>query len=418
MSADKLFRQQALEKLASPERLDEVVEINSRGAWIAVAAFAALISLFLLWSVIGRIPSRVDGQGILLLSGGTVVDSVAMVSGTLIAENVAAGDVVTSGMTIARILQPDIQLRLVDMESRLKALRASRQQAVSDEERLRQARLSNAEARRVAYEGKSRDARQRLNAYQAQLQRQEKLVATGALAVATLQQTREQIELAAQDLSNVEAGLLEMEASGFASEAESRRLINSLDQELSKTQAERDQLAQTLTEFGKVQAVQAGALVEWKVPTGTFITSGTPVASIATGDGGLEMRLFLPPASGKRVRPGMRVDIEISGLPREQWGTLTGHVRSVSDFPATREGMRAILQNDELVSSFSADGAPFTAVVTLDPDPLAASRYRWVGGPGPAQLLSHGAIGKAKVTIEERAPIDFLMPMLRKLTSA
>lgn len=418
MSADKLFRQEALQKLASPERLDEAVQINSRGTWVAVTAFAALALLFGLWSIVGRIPSRVDGQGILLLSGGSVVDTVAMASGTLITEGVAAGAAVTQGMAIARIEQPDIKLRLVDMERRIEALRASRQQALVDETRLRQARLSNAEARRIAYGGKSRDAQQRLEAYQAQLKRQEKLIATGALAVATLQQTREQIELAAQDLSNVEASLLEMEASGFASDAESRRLISSLDQEISKAQAERDQLAQTLTEFGKVQAVQAGTLVEWKVPSGTFIASGTPVASIATGDGGLEMRLFLPPASGKRVRPGMRVDIEISGLPREQWGTLTGRIRSVSDFPATREGMRAILQNDTLVSSFSGDGAPFTAVVTLDPDTSAASGYRWVGGPGPGQVLSHGAIGKAKVTIEERAPIDFLVPILRKLTSA
>lgn len=417
MSADKLFRQEALQKLASPERLDEAVQINSRGTWVAVLAFVVLASLFGLWSVVGRIPSRVNGQGILLLSGGTVVDTVAMASGTLVSQDVAPGVTVTSGMTLARIEQPDVRLRLVDVESRLERLTASRQQAVLDEGRLRQARLSNAEARRVAYEGKSRDARQRLDAYQAQLKRQEKLVATGALAVASLQQTREQIELAAQDLSNVEASLLEMEASGFASDAESRRLINSLDQEVSKVQAERDQLAQTLREFGTVQAIESGTLVEWKVPSGTYIASGTPVASIATGDGGLEMRLFLPPASGKRVRPGMRVDIEIAGLPREQWGTLTGHVRSVSDFPATREGMRAILQNDTLVSSFSGEGAPFTAVVTLDPDPSAPSGYRWVGGPGPGQALSHGAIGKAKVTIEERAPIDFLVPMIRKLTS-
>ncbi|MBC2774551.1 NHLP bacteriocin system secretion protein [Rhizobium sp. AQ_MP] len=417
MSADKLFRQEALQKLASPERLDEAVQINSRGTWVAVMAFVVLALLFGLWSVIGRIPSRVNGQGILLLSGGNVVDTVAMASGTLVGQGVAPGVAVTSGMTIARIEQPDVKLRLVDVESRLERLTASRQQAVLDEGRLRQARLSNTEARRVAYQGKSRDARQRLEAYQAQLKRQEKLVVTGALAVAALQQTREQIELAAQDLSNVEASLLEMEASGFASDAESRRLINSLDQEVSKVRAERDQLAQTLREFGTVQAIETGTLVEWKVPSGTYIASGTPVASIATGDGLLEMRLFLPPASGKRVRPGMRVDIEISGLPREQWGTLTGHVRSVSDFPATREGMRAILQNDTLVSSFSGDGAPFTAVVTLDPDPSAPSGYRWVGGPGPGQALSHGAIGKAKVTIEERAPIDFLVPMIRKLTS-
>ena len=193
MSADKLFRQEALQKLASPERLDEAVQINSRGTWIAVTAFVALALLFGLWSVLGRIPSRVEGQGILLLSGGNVIDTVALASGTLVTQGVAAGAAVTPEMTIARIEQPDIALRLADMNRRLETLIANRQQALLDEEQLRQARLSNTKARRVAYEGRSRDARQRLEAYQAQLKRQENLVATGALAVATLQQTREQI---------------------------------------------------------------------------------------------------------------------------------------------------------------------------------------------------------------------------------
>lgn len=418
MSADSIFRKEALERLASPERLDEAVHLNTRAGWVGIAAFLVLTALFMLWSVIGRIPSRVDGQGILLMSGGGVFDTVALASGTIVVEGVEIGAAVEPGMVIAHIEQPDVLLRLQDAKDRLARLETIRDQAERDEVELRQARLSNAQARRKAYEGRAKDARQRSAAYQAQLARQENLVATGALAVSSLQQTREQIELASQDLSNAEASLLELEASAIASDAESRRLLSTLQQDVDKAKAERDQLTQTLNEFGKVKAARGGTLVEWKVPRGTQVQAGTPIASIATGSGALEMQLFLPPASGKRVSPGMRVDIEISGLPREQWGTLSGHVVSVSDFPATREGMRALLQNDTLVSSFSAQGAPFTAVIALDRDPESPSGYRWAGGPGPGQALSHGAIGKGKVTIEERAPIEFLVPLVRKLTSA
>lgn len=130
MSADKLFRQEALQKLASPERFDEAVQINSRGTWIAVTAFVALALLFGLWSVHGRIPSRVEGQGILLLSGEKSSTQSPWHQALLSRKVWRLRAAVTPEMTIARIEQPDIALRLADMNRRLEILIANRQQAL------------------------------------------------------------------------------------------------------------------------------------------------------------------------------------------------------------------------------------------------------------------------------------------------
>ena len=50
----------------------------------------------------------------------------------------------------------------------------------------------------------------------------------------------------------------------------------------------------------------------------------------------------------------------------------------------------------------------------LAADPKAASGYRWSGGPGPPVKLSSGTTVHASVTIERRAPISLLLPLLKR----
>lgn len=415
---ESLFRKEALENRLSPERLQEAVRINTTASRVGLFAMLVLCVLFGIWGVVGRIPARVEGQGILLLAGGQIIDVVALASGSLAAGDSDVGGEITAGTVLAQIRQPDAQLSFDEAKRRTERLQRNLQEAEDNENRVMAARQANAAALRAAYAEKMADATRRRGTYTAQLERQQKLANSGAMAVANLQQTREQVDQANQELSSTRASLLELDATLIAAEAERQRRLHDLQQELSREVSEREKLRQQLDEFGKVKALSAGRLVEWKVPSGTHVQAGTPVASIATGKGHLQMQLYLPPASGKRVRPGMPVNIEISGLPREQWGTLGGTVISVSDFPATREGMLATLRNEGLVTRFSAKGMPFVALVELRTDPGIPGGYVWQGGRGPGEPPGQGAIGTGKVTIEERAPITFALPFLRKMTGA
>ena len=62
----KIFRQQALEQLSSPEQLDQLLQVTSRKSWIAIGTLAAGVLAALVWSVLGQIPITVDGTGILV----------------------------------------------------------------------------------------------------------------------------------------------------------------------------------------------------------------------------------------------------------------------------------------------------------------------------------------------------------------
>ena len=65
-----VFRKASLDRLSSPEQLDQVMSVTSPRAWLALLAIGAILLAALVWGVFGTIPSKTYGQGILLTSGG------------------------------------------------------------------------------------------------------------------------------------------------------------------------------------------------------------------------------------------------------------------------------------------------------------------------------------------------------------
>jgi len=80
---ERIFREAAIERLSNPEQLDHVVGVTRPFDWMAAAVLALGFAFLFAWSVLGRIPTRVSGEGILLSSGGRLVDAVSTVSGKL-----------------------------------------------------------------------------------------------------------------------------------------------------------------------------------------------------------------------------------------------------------------------------------------------------------------------------------------------
>jgi HlyD family secretion protein len=79
---------------------------------MAAAALALGLVVLVAWSVLGRIPTRVSGDGILLSSGGRLVDAVSAVSGKLASLDVGIGDAVRRDQVIARVVQTETEQRL------------------------------------------------------------------------------------------------------------------------------------------------------------------------------------------------------------------------------------------------------------------------------------------------------------------
>ena len=70
MADNEIFRKVALDRLSSPEQLDELMEVTTSKAWMALATMAVLILLLLVWSFTGSLPTKIHATGILLKQGG------------------------------------------------------------------------------------------------------------------------------------------------------------------------------------------------------------------------------------------------------------------------------------------------------------------------------------------------------------
>ena len=72
MILSAIFRKVSLERLSSPEQLDQMVQVTDPRGWIALTGLGALLLAAIGWGIWGSIPTEAEGTGILLRQGGVL----------------------------------------------------------------------------------------------------------------------------------------------------------------------------------------------------------------------------------------------------------------------------------------------------------------------------------------------------------
>src|SRR4051794_23785529 len=99
-----LFRQAALERLASPERLDELMGVTSPKSWLSLLGLGGVLVAALFWAVFGSVPVLLHADGILIRAGSVrIVEAPA--AGALQALLVGTGDEVQQGQMVAQLVE-------------------------------------------------------------------------------------------------------------------------------------------------------------------------------------------------------------------------------------------------------------------------------------------------------------------------
>jgi HlyD family secretion protein len=145
----KLFRQEALEALSSPEQLDKLMQVTNPQAWLPLVTIGFLVIGAGIWSVVGRIPLTATGQGI-LIRPRQVFQLQASSGGQLLNLNIKPGDKVKEGQVLGTIDQSQLQQELVQEEGKFTELqgqnqdskRLQQQQQILEKNRLQQEKLN------------------------------------------------------------------------------------------------------------------------------------------------------------------------------------------------------------------------------------------------------------------------------------
>ena len=414
--SQRTFRAVALQRAASPEQLDHLVRITRPFDWMLVFAIAIALIAAVTWGIVGRVPTRAEGQGILISGGGRVVEASSGAAGRLATISVIVGDRVTKGQPIAEIVQTDIQQRHA---AAVEVFREKERQHIDLLDKTKRELASKAQnfaKLEAAFNQVIKATSQRIDYLANDVKTLEDLMAKGLTTRRTLEERRRDLTDAQQRKEDTFNEILKIRSSQSDLETQRERESQTSEFGLNDARRQMESAASLLTQNTQVISPVDGRVLEIKVSAGAVLSVGAPVISIESEGQKLEALIYIPAERGKNVKLGMPVRIEPSTVKREEFGTMVGTVVTISDFPMTPQGMAAVLHNDNLVTRFSKEGAAYAATVSLEPDPETVSGYRWAVGQGPPVRLTSGTLTRAEITTRRQRPLDLVVPLFKKYT--
>lgn len=418
MKNKKIFRQVAVNRLSSPEELDNLLQVTSPKGWIALAGIGVLILTAVLWAVMGRIPTKLTGRQCILVKNGGVNIVTTSASGRLSDLAVEAGDKVTRGQIIGRLEQYDLLQKIKVNEARLKEVQSQYKQAVALAAQSATLRAATAAQQRLNLNTQLASADQRARLLKDRIDSQSSLFEQGLITKQTL--IASQLELAAVQLEaeNIKAQFKQLEVSRLEASKQSDHEVEQASNQLEDVKRSLALMAREARNFTSIVSPYTGRVLEVKATEGQLVDRGTHLISIESSGADIneiEAYVYLPAADGKKVSNGMKVEISPSTVKREEFGFLPAFVTSVADYPSTDQGLMRVFGNDKLVQQLSGTMAPIQILASLKPSSRNPSRYEWSTRSGPPFAIQSGTSCSALITLSEQRPIELVLPILRKV---
>ena len=413
--ANPIFRETALQNLSSPEQLDQMVKITRPRAWLLLSTLGFVLVATIVWSLFGSLPSTLSGQGIIIRTGGTY-NIVALGSGVVVEfEAFKTGQVVRKGQVIGRVAQPLLELQQEVARAGVERLEKQRA-SIAQEIAIEQPARSRSAVQQAAIQRKAIDARgQLLASLKEKLAQQTELLNDGLITRQRLEETRQAIFAAQNDISTSGNTLQSLAIQSITDQSLFDERKRQLDSALAAARGRLADATAQLRLASKITSTHDGLVVEVLVFAGDMVTANQPVLSVEQPTKTLEAIIYLPPQSeAKRIQPGMTVQLSPTTARKERFGYLVGEVTSVSKFPSTDQGMLAIFNNPGLVREMTRQGPPIAVTVALIPDSATKSGYRWSSAAAKDLELSSGTLAAASFTVEVQRPISLVIPMLKQ----
>ncbi|MFN6486730.1 MULTISPECIES: NHLP bacteriocin system secretion protein [unclassified Nostoc] len=526
-----IFRQESVERLSSPERLDQLMQVVNSKDWLILMVFGGLTTIGLIWSIFGRIPINVDGRGV-LIQPRQVVDFQSSIPGQLKSLYVKSGQCVKKDEVLAMIdpvdLKQQLQLtkgkleqlqiqaqdslslsnqrmqleknaiaasrttlekRLQDSRSltpvlKTKGLDAIREQQTNLVERLKDTQsltpilkdkaLTALKQQRISIKQRLKDAQSLIPIFQERFQKRRELAKIGAIATDSFLQAEQEYQQGLQTVAQLEAELKQLDVNETQTEqsylqnlrttgeiqAQLRQLVlentktereyldnlgsisdiqgklqeletqekrlaqeslesrNQRNKEIQEVSREIVRLEQQITQNSQILSSQDGCVLELTATLGQVVQPGTRLGTLRTGSDNEapSMTAYFPIKDGKQIRSGMSISITPDTVQRERFGGILGKIVNVSPFPVTKEGATSLIGNPEVVMSLiGQNGAAIQVNADLIRDSSTISGYKWSSSKGPESEITTGTTTSVRVTIEQRAPITFVLPILQEL---
>ncbi|HEY8019623.1 MAG TPA: NHLP bacteriocin system secretion protein [Thermoanaerobaculia bacterium] len=408
-----IFRKVALERLSSPEQLDQLLQVTDAKGWLALIAAATLLATALGWGIFGSVPTEAAGTGILIRQGG-VSDLVSAGSGQVAEVLVRVGDTLKKGDIVAHIRQEALLRQIRDTRAKLADQRSAYQEMLRSAEEQKRLGKRDLEQQRANLERSIAALVKNVALLEERVAAEDKLLQDGLITKQAALTTQQSLNTARDQLASqrLEANGLELKRltseQQLDQQLETRRTtIQDLEIQLHEANAK-------LSEDVAVVSPFAGRVLEQMVDRGDVINPGTPILSVEVQSEELMAVLFVPASAGKQVQAGMPARISPSTVKKEEYGYMVGRVTWVAAFPSTTRGMVRLLGNEALVTKLMQEGPPIQVNVALAAGARTPSGYRWSSSTGPPGKISSGTLADGSVVVRQDRPLSLVLPTLRE----
>lgn len=218
-------------------------------------------------------------------------------------------------------------------------------------------------------------------------------------------------------------------------EADTKRIntIDNLKRDIANVQVKLSNQTQVVSQYD-------GEIMEVNVNLGQFVDTGTSIGTlkVESDQNSEEIALaFFTPENADRINRGMTVEVTPNllterrfGGTRERFGGIEGKVTAVSQETITADEVTSLVGNSQLAEALMTNPLPYSAPdpgeaknlpvvqveVKLKRNPDNITGYEWISGKEPSEAIPEGSIGEARVIVEERSPINYLIPLGRWVT--
>jgi HlyD family secretion protein len=415
--ANGLFREKSLQRLSSPERLDQLMQVTRSTDWLILACLAGLIAIALAWSILGSVPTTVSGRGVLIFPR-TVTQFQAPAAGRILQLMVTEGATVKKGQVVGLLEQPDLQGQLQQQYARLADLQV----------RERTADQLNSAGRQLskrAIASQRQDLRQAIadNAVLVHVLKQQfdsarGLREKGLVAETLFVQTQQAYFGKLRELHSQRAQLTDLDAR----EQEIDRQVYAAATVWAQQRADIEQqirlIQKRLGDTGRILSPEDGRILTISVNRGTYVEAGRTIGTVQKLDSSsrLVALAFFVDGDGKRIKAGMKVQITPDTVEQQRFGSIVGSIARGGEFPITPAEVAALVGKEELASLLTAGERHIQVMARLKLDPTTFSGYRWTTSAGPRLKIANSTTCRMLVIVEERPPITYVVPLLRSLT--
>src|SRR4051812_21238558 len=314
-----VFRKVSLDRLSSPDQLDQLMQVTDGRGWIILSAFGSILATAVLWGFLGSVAHDVPCSGMLVKTGG-VFEVSALSAGRITDLAVRVGDMVTEGQVVARMSLPELANRLLEARAVVTELKTQHEEIVAhgSQDVALQTRLLAQQ--RTTFTQTIAAAQRSAKAYRETIEIQAKLVGEGLLTRQTELATRRQLDQTEQQIGDANSQLAQI-----AVHEQELRVKHEDEVSASRTKIAGQErvvavLERELKSNGEVVSQHTGRILEIIADQGTLVGAGDAIVTLdlmGRTVKELEVVLYVPSSYGKQIQVGMTAYVSPSTVKRE-----------------------------------------------------------------------------------------------------